>query len=94
MKTVLPNPITRTIQDALDWDVIPGLSAHIGSIEIVSADEHHAHLQFTGSCNSCYFRISCARNLVEPVVREVLGEDAEISIQGVGGMRRSPQPST
>ena len=88
MITALPDPTARALQEALDWEVRPGLSAHMGSIEIVSVDEHHAQLEFTGSCNSCYFRISCARNLVEPAVREVLGDDAEVSIRGVRGPRR------
>jgi Fe-S cluster biogenesis protein NfuA len=71
------------LEAALERDVLPGLSAHAGSMRIESVDAHRVELHFLGSCTSCYFRVSCAVNLVEPTVRDALGGDVELAIPGV-----------
>jgi Fe-S cluster biogenesis protein NfuA len=73
----------ESVERALDTDVRPGLSAHAGSILVTSADDQRVELEFVGSCLSCYFRISCAVNLVAPVVHEAVGHRVDLHITGV-----------
>jgi Fe-S cluster biogenesis protein NfuA len=78
----LENPAVRKLEEAFDWDVRPGLSAHMGSIKVHDVSEDSVDLEFEGSCMSCYFRISCAVNLVAPTVVQTLGEHVEVKIRG------------
>jgi Fe-S cluster biogenesis protein NfuA len=71
------------LETALERDVLPGLSAHAGAMRVESLDDELVELHFLGSCTSCYFRVSCAVNLVEPTVREALGTAVELRIPGV-----------
>jgi Fe-S cluster biogenesis protein NfuA len=75
-------PLREELERALDTDVRPGLSAHAGSIEVTDVDQGHVALAFLGSCRSCYFRLSCAVNLVAPTVRDVAGP-VELTVSGV-----------
>lgn len=78
------NRVVRdAIEESLDRDVRPGLSAHAGSIEVISASEDGVSLDFVGSCRSCYFRVSCAVNLVAPTVIEAVGGPVPVNIRGV-----------
>lgn len=81
-------PRVQRLEEAFDWDVRPGLSAHMGSIRIHGVTDESADLEFVGSCASCYFRVSCAANLVAPSVAAVLGEHVEVAIRGT---RRLPR---
>lgn len=76
--------VAGAIEAALERDVRPGLSAHGGSIELVSVDGKRAELRMRGACDSCYFRRSCVVNLVRPVLDEAVGDDLEYRVAGVG----------
>jgi Fe-S cluster biogenesis protein NfuA len=71
------------LEAALESEVLPGLSAHAGAMRVESLDDDHVELHFLGSCTSCYFRVSCAVNLVEPTVRDAIGDGRELRIPGV-----------
>lgn len=85
----MSEPLSILLEQALDRDVRPGLSAHAGSVEVVEADPAGVELAFTGSCRSCYFRISCAVNLVAPTVVEAVGRPVPVRIRGVSSAQLS-----
>ena len=76
--------VAEEIEAALDRDVRPGLSAHGGSIELISVDGKRAELRMVGSCDTCYFRRSCVINLVRPVLTDAVGDDLEYHVARVG----------
>ena len=83
----MSTPVTLTtraaVEAALEREVLPGLSAHAGAMRVASIDDEVLELHFLGSCTSCYFRVSCAVNLVEPTVRDAIGDGLELRIPGV-----------
>lgn len=75
--------VSGRVEAALDRDVRPGLSAHAGSVVLVDARDDGVELEFVGSCRSCYFRASCAVNLVAPIVADAVGRPVPVEIRGV-----------
>jgi Fe-S cluster biogenesis protein NfuA len=73
--------IHGAIEDVLAREIRPALSAHAGTIELVSVDDTRVNLRFLRSCGSCYFRRACAANLVEPVMHEHFGNRYEYRIR-------------
>lgn len=68
------------VRDAIDSEIGPALSVHIGSVEMVSIDDGVVRLRLLGSCARCYFRRGCAANLVVPTV-EALAEDVTCVVE-------------
>jgi len=65
-------PSIAEVERALNEDVRPALSVHVGSVELVEVRGTKVHLRLLATCATCYFRRGCAVNLVVPAVETAL----------------------
>lgn len=77
-QNTLDSPIASRVQDILDSEINPSISAHGGHIELLDIIENKAFVRMSGGCQGCSSAKATLKQGVEVRIKELVPEILEI----------------